>query len=161
MTVSFYCSPNAGLQLLSWNLCNSSFQISRLLTVSFFYLFVLLPNSLPSNTPCSNPACCNTWPIRLCLWHHIVFNIFLSSWTIFRISSFIFINNYQNTETCQCRMMVHTRPRVNFEFPSTMSSLLIFTSFVWTTNQKTNNSVTDFNYIQPQRSFLTANQPQF
>ena len=47
-------------------------------------------NILPSNTSCSNPSCRNRWPIHLCLWHQIVFNIFLSSWAILWISSFVF-----------------------------------------------------------------------
>ena len=42
---------------------------------------VLLPSILPSNTSCSIPSCHNTRPIHLCLWYHIAFKIFLSSWT--------------------------------------------------------------------------------
>jgi len=59
---------------------------------------------LPSNTSRRNPLCHNnTWPIHLCLWHRIVFNIFLSSWTIFRISSFVFLS----TQLFFCILQIH------------------------------------------------------
>ena len=42
MTVSSYCSPNAPVfSCFFSNLCNSFFLISRLLTISFFYLVLL------------------------------------------------------------------------------------------------------------------------
>lgn len=42
----------------------------------------------------------------------------------------------QMTFTCQCRIMLHTNPRVNFGFPSTMSLLLILTSLTWKMKNK-------------------------
>jgi len=80
--------PFSCLQLLSSNLHNSSFLVSHLLTVSFFcFLFFYSTSFLPIHHAAIH-QCHNTGPIHLCLWHHIVFNIFLSSWTVFRLSSF-------------------------------------------------------------------------
>jgi len=62
------------LQLLLSNFCNSSFLISHLLTVFFFYLLFFDPTSF---LPHSNLSCRNTWLIHLCLQHHIMFNVFI------------------------------------------------------------------------------------
>jgi len=80
------------LQLLSSNLHNSSFLISHLLTVSFFYLLFFYSTSFFPIHHAAIHQCHNTGPICLCLWHHIVFNIFLSSWTTYNMSSFIFLS---------------------------------------------------------------------
>ena len=47
---------------------------------------------LPSSVSCSIPSWYNTRPIHLCFRHHIVFKILLSSWTIRKISSFVFLS---------------------------------------------------------------------
>jgi len=52
------------------------------ITASAFY-----PASfIPSNTWQSTPPCCNTLPTHLWSRHHTVFNIFLSPWTICKMS---------------------------------------------------------------------------
>ena len=40
------------------------------------------------------PLCLNTWPGHLCLRFHIVSNIFMSSWTIGKIPSLVFLSIY-------------------------------------------------------------------
>jgi len=39
------------------------------------------------------------------------------------------IKSFKWKWTCQCKMMLHTNPRVSFGLPSTMSLLLMFTNF--------------------------------
>lgn len=40
--------------------------------------------------------------------------------------------------TCQCKIMLHTKPRVNFGLPSTISLVLILTSLTCTNKRKNN-----------------------
>ena len=83
------------LQLLSSDLHNSLFLISHLPAESVSFLlyfcltsFLLICDMVFHHAVTHDPI----WPIQLCLRYHIVFKIFLSSWTVRKISSFVFLS---------------------------------------------------------------------
>ena len=87
----FLFSRCSYIQLLSSDLHNFLFLISHLPAESvFFLLYFCLASFLLLCHRAFHHAV--TRPIHLCLWYHIVFKIFLSSWIMCKISSFVFLS---------------------------------------------------------------------